>query len=232
MIMEKDPVSGLGLAMLVIRPQIALVLSIPFIFKRRRVWWWFCVGALALAIYCFILVGVRGTQDFIHVLFLSAGGQGYGINQNAMFNFIGMMFRIFPHTNPAFGQRLAWEFYLLVIIGLSILWWRVPKIQLWHQVLALSLSMFIAPHLHYHDLSFLVLPVLGLSLIIARSWPGHSKVVLVALPVTASLVLLFTDIWDPLRFVIPYLLILTLPILSWLFETRHPAQVITTPQLG
>ena len=34
---EKDPLAGLGLAMLVIRPQIALVLAIPFIFKRRRV---------------------------------------------------------------------------------------------------------------------------------------------------------------------------------------------------
>jgi hypothetical protein len=37
MFMQKDPLSGLGLAMLVIRPQIALVLAIPFIFKRRRV---------------------------------------------------------------------------------------------------------------------------------------------------------------------------------------------------
>ena len=233
MLKEKDPLAGLGLAMLVIRPQITLVLAIPFIFKRQRVWWWFCGWALALALYSFILVGVRGTRDFIHLLFLSAGGQGYGITQNAMFNFIGMFLRIFPHVSLGFAQSLAWLLYVAAIIGLSILWWRVPKLQIWHLVLASSLSLFIAPHLYFHDLSFLLLPVLGACLIIARRFqPDHSRAFFVVLPFVCSLVLLFADLWDPLRFTVPYLLMLALPLLAWFFETHPPSQgIITSPQM-
>jgi hypothetical protein len=34
----RDRVAGLGLALAAIRPQVALVLALPFLFKRRRVW--------------------------------------------------------------------------------------------------------------------------------------------------------------------------------------------------
>lgn len=227
--MEKDPLAGLGLAMLVIRPQIALVLAIPFLFKRRRVWWWFCACALALAIYSFILVGLKGTQGFIHLTFLSAGGEGYGINLNAMFNLIGMLVRIFPHADLGFVQNFSWIFYLSAIIGLSILWGHVSKIELWHLVLASSISVFISPHLHYHDLSFLLLPILGASLTIApRFQPGRSRIILAVLPVVCSLALLFADLWDPARFTIPYLLMLALPVLSWFYTTHPPAEEVPT----
>jgi hypothetical protein len=181
-----------------------------------------------------MLVGVRGTQDFIHLLFLSAGGQGYGITQNARFNFIGLFLRIFPQTSLAFAQSLAWVLYLLAIIGLSILWWRVPKLQLWHLVLASSLSLFIAPHRYFHDLSFLLLPALSTSLIIACSFqPGHSRAFLVVLPVACSLARLFADLSDPLRFTIPYLLMLVLPLLAWSYETHPLSQgIITSSQMG
>jgi Glycosyltransferase family 87 len=231
MLREKDPLAGLGLAMLVIRPQIALLLSIPFIFNRRQVWWWFCGGALALSIYSFLLVGVRGSKDFINLLFQNAGGQSTGMNPNAMFNFVGMALRIFPHTDLAFVQNLAWAIYLAATIGLCILWGRTPKLQLWHLVLASSLSLFIAPHLHFHDLSFLLLPILGMSLILARRiQSGHSRALLVALPLVCSLALLFGDIWDPVRFVIPYLIMLALPLVAWFYATHPPAQGILTVQ--
>jgi hypothetical protein len=227
MLTEKDLLAGLGLAMLVIRPQIALVLAIPFLFKRRRVWWWFCAWALAFAIYSFILVGLKGTQEFIQLTFLSAGGQGYGINLNAMFNLIGMLLRIFHNADPGFVQNFSWVFYLSAIIGLSILWGRVSKIELWHLVLASSISVFISPHLHFHDLSFLLLPLLGTSLILARRiQPGQSRARLAALPLLCSLALLFGDIWDPIRFVIPYLMMLALPLLAWFYTTHAPAQGI------
>jgi hypothetical protein len=228
MLREKDPLAGLGLAMLVIRPQIALLLSIPFIFNRRRVWWWFCGGSLALSIYSFLLVGVRGSQDFIRLLFQNAGGQSAGMNPNAMFNFVGMALRIFPHTEIGFIQNLAWALYLVAIIGLSILWGRVRNLQLWHLVLAASLSLFIAPHLHYHDLSFLLLPILGVSLIVARNQPAGSRFLLLILPVSCSLALLFADLWDPARFILPYLLMLILPVLSWFYTTHPPAQEVPT----
>jgi len=122
--------------------------------------------------------------------------------------------------------------YLAAIIGLSILWGRAAKISLWQLVLACSISLFVAPHLYFHDLSFLLLPLLITALIIAeRIRPGQSRAVLVALLLVCSLTLLFGDIWDPIRFVFPYLIMLALPLLSWFYTTRPPAQEIPTQQM-
>lgn len=77
----------------VTRPQIAVILAVPFLFNRRRVWWWFCGGAAFLALYSLALVRFEGVRDFISLLRISAIGQGFGMNQNAMFNFTGMVLR-------------------------------------------------------------------------------------------------------------------------------------------
>ena len=226
MVVKKDNVAGLGLAMTVIRPQIALVLSIPFLFNRQRVWWWFCTGAAGLALYSLALVGFGGIRDFIHLMVVSAAGEGYGMIQNHMFNFTGMMLRMFPQVNVGLVHGLAWGLFLAVIIGLSVIWRLTSRIQLWHLVLAACLSVFAAPHLHSHDLAFLLLPVLVTSLIITRCKPSQSKFGPAVLPVAASLVLLFAEIWDPLLFTVPYLLMLALSALAWFYETRRSPERI------
>ncbi|MCX6033374.1 MAG: glycosyltransferase 87 family protein [Chloroflexi bacterium] len=83
---NNDRLAGLGLSLALIRPQIALVLAVPFLFRRRKVFGWFCAGAAALGFYCFLQVGWTGALDYLHILTVSAGGEGYGMAEMAMFN--------------------------------------------------------------------------------------------------------------------------------------------------
>jgi hypothetical protein len=219
---QNDPVAGLGLAMLIIRPQIALILSVPFLFNRRKVWWWFCGGAAVLTLYSLVLVGFGAAGDFIHLLLISAVGQGYGLTQGAMFNFNGMMLRIFPQININLVHGLAWGLFVLSIAGLSILWKTSGQIGMKHLVLAICLSLFAAPHLHYHDLAILMISLLGLVLIII---PFGKQTILtyISFIILASIILLLGEWWDPLRFSFPYLIMAVVPLIAWKMEKQVEA---------
>jgi hypothetical protein len=236
MVRGKDWAAGLGLAMTVIRPQIALVLAVPFLFKRRKIWWWFVAGATVMVFYSMSLVGVRGVKDFIHLVTISAGGQAYGLNEVDMFNFTGMVLRLFPGIQMGLLHGLAWALFLATLVGLSILWRISPTIRIRHLVLAACLSLFASPHLHFHDLGFLLIPLFGLIII------GGNKGQIIDIPIlssdmaflrtdfhlesthcvafllTASLILLFGELWDPVRYTIPYLLMIILPLVVWKLE--------------
>jgi len=223
MVVKKDRLAGLGLAMTIIRPQIAVILAVPFLFNRRRVWWWFCAGAAGLALYSLALVGFGGLRDFIHLMLVSAAGEGYGMIQNAMFNFTGMMLRLFPRVNVGLVHGLAWGLFPVAIVGLSVLWKVSPQISLRQLILAVCLSLFAAPHLNYHDLALLLVPVFGVVLVMENGNNTSRFTRLAVLPVTASLALLFADLWDPLRYSIPYLLMVVLPLLAWRMEKPDEA---------
>ena len=45
----------------------------------------------AAGLYSLLLVGWGGVLDFLKLMQLSASGWGYGINQEAMYNFLGLM---------------------------------------------------------------------------------------------------------------------------------------------
>jgi hypothetical protein len=218
-IMKNDIPAGIGLALTVIRPQIALLLAVPFFFNRRKTWWWFCVGVAVLGLYSFLLVGPSGVRDFITLLMISAKGEGFGMSQNAMFNFTGMALRLFPHVNPDVIHWMAWGLFLAVIIGLS-LWWKVSaEISYRHIVLISTLSVFAAPHLHYHDLALLLIPVLGLALVGIEK--GNLRKWMAAiLPMLVSVPLLIAEWWDPFRYTLPYLIMVALLALTWFYETH------------
>ena len=223
---DDDRVAGLGLSLMLIRPQIAVVLAIPFLFRRRKVFWWFCGGAAALGLYSLAMVGLDGVQDYLRILTISVGGQGYGLNQSAMFNFTGLAFRLLPRIDPIMIRWLAWGLFAAGIVGLSVLWKVSPAIRLRHLGLAVLTSLFVAPHLHYHDLALLLLPILGFAIILVEAGvlrPEKSMY----LPVVFSLLLLLGDI-SPARFVIPYLVMAFLVVGLWfpvklLFTSRKMA---------
>ena len=87
-------------------------------------------------------------------------------------------------------------------------------------------KLFAAPHLHYHDLALLLLPILGFAIILVEAGvlrPEKSMY----LPVAFSLLLLLGDI-SPARFVIPYLVMAFLVVGLWfpvklLFTSRKMA---------
>ena len=221
-IMKKDIPAGIGLALTVIRPQIAVMLAVPFFFNRRKIWWWFCVGAAALFAYSFIQVGWTGVKDYLHILTISAGGIGYGLSEAAMFNFTGLVLRLAPGLGIGLVHALGWGLFAAALAGLCAVWRFSKSIDYRHIALAATLSLFAAPHLHYHDLAFLIIPIICLALAGVES--NRIKINYAsALPLAVSLALLFADLWDPLRYTVPYLLMAALPAFTWMVEKRYEA---------
>jgi hypothetical protein len=209
-----DRLAGLGLALTLVRPQVALVLALPFLFRRRKILAWFCLGAAALGLYSYLQVGWGGAVDYYHLLTLSAAGQGYGIAEAAMFNLVGALLRLVPGLDPQAVHAIGWGVYAASLLGLCLLWGFSKQVQLWHLALAVTLSLFAAPHLHYHDLALLAVPLVGLAAagVAAGRLPVRRAALL---PLLASIVLLFAGFWAPVRFSVPYIVMLALPLATW-----------------
>ena len=60
--------AGLGLSLTTVRPQVALFLAIPFLFKHRKVFWGFVLGSAILAGISLWLLKLDGTLKFIESL--------------------------------------------------------------------------------------------------------------------------------------------------------------------
>jgi hypothetical protein len=214
---NNDRLAGFGLSLTLIRPQVAIVLAVPFLFRRRKVFGWFYVGAAALGFYSFLQVGWMGAQDYLHILTISARGEGFGLNQEAMINLTGLLLRIAPRLDFGLVHAIGWGFFAATLVGLCVLWGQSKTIGYSHISLAVCLSLLAAPHLHYHDLALLAVPLVGLG--IAGVAAGRLTVSRAAtFPMVASVILLFSEFWDPARFTVPYLLMVGLPVAAWMVE--------------
>jgi Glycosyltransferase family 87 len=159
-----DVESGLGLALTVIRPQLILPLSLPFIFKRRRIWWWFLAGAAVLGILSVLMVGRQGVKDFLSLLAASANGEMVAIHSYDMYNLMGMLIRLFPELDMNTITTISWAVYLLTIVLFCVWWARSKDITPAQFGIATVLVLFVSPHLHDHDLALLLVPIVALCL--------------------------------------------------------------------
>ena len=191
----KDWVSGLGLSMTALRPHIAILLVIPFFFnkKKRNIWWWFIVGTALLGIISVAWVGVDGIKGFAHIILISAGGRGYHQNEENMINLLALMLRFFPFIPDDIIRAITWGVYGATLIGLSIMWSRAVQIQEKLVGITIMLSIFTAPHVHYHELSLTTIPllILILALIRGKYWTPQDAVML---PLIISSTLLLSSI--------------------------------------
>ncbi len=204
LITGRDVLAGGGLALAILRPQIALMLAIPFIFRRRKVWWSFCVVAGLFALFSILLVGWTGVRDYLLLIGISAQGLGFGAGEHGMLNFTGLVLRLFPHGDLTVIHAVGWGLFCVALAGLSTWWRRSSIIHFRHIALAGILSLFFAPHLHYHDLALLLVPSLALGLAAIRS-KKLSAVDLAGLITLASLSLSISFVWKPLLNTLPYL---------------------------
>jgi hypothetical protein len=200
-----DRLAGLGLALTTIRPHIALLLAIPFLFKRRKVWWWFIAGAAGLAVFSFLVVGIKGTENFLHILTISASGEGYKINEAAMINFLGLLRRLVPSLASEPARGVSWVVYFLGIIFLCIIWARAERITVRHAGSAILVALLAAPHLHYHDLVLLLIPLFCV-IVIIRNGKYLDQGVAGHFPLITSWLLIVSNFLPALKFSIPYLL--------------------------
>ena len=217
MLTKRDWLAGLGLAGMTVRPHLALPLALPFLFKRRGVWWWFLIGASSLALFSLAYVGVDGIEGFFRVLLVSGRGENYHTGEEHMFNTIGLLVRTVLALPRLYVRWTGWSTYLLAIIGLCVLWARVPRVEERHVSLAVILSLFTAPHSHINDLVLLIVPVVGLLLVLVRKRYLLEQDA-VFLPLGVSLVLLFSFFTESLKYSLSYLVMLFLLLAVWFPE--------------
>jgi hypothetical protein len=217
----EDGWAGVGLGLMTIRPHIALLLAIPFIFRRQRVWWAFVGTAAVLVVFSVILIQTDGTGNFLRMLTISGSGEGYKINEFAMVNLIGLLRRLVPEFSSASTRLVGWIAYACAIIVLCVLWVRSRALDERHFGLAVILSLFFAPHLHYHDLTLLLIPIACVMLFVARKGWGDLKTT-AHLPLAVSLFLLLGGLVPVLKYNLPYLVMVILGLALWFPAKRFP----------
>jgi hypothetical protein len=184
--------AGIGLALTLIKPHLALPLVVPLVVTWRKEARWFLLASLALMAYSFLLVGWQGWLDFFNLIEITAKGGGFGVKQDMMFNFTGLVLRSVPTLPPELMQSITWGMYGLTIALLCWLWWirRAHMMTPHYLVLIMLLIIFYAPHLYYHDLALLLPPALIITLLLAEQNDGRAKAGAVVLVAACSLLLL------------------------------------------
>ena len=191
---KKDWLTAIGVALTSVRPHLYLVFFVPLLFYNYRVVWKYIFITGTLALFSILLIGWNGTLDFINILQISAGGTWYGMNENAMFNLIGLISRSLPFLELNFIRILGWVGYIASILFLCFIWAKKEKSVSWLISLTIILSLFFAPHLHYHDLTLLMIPLV----IVGRQSKNTTNLIL-----GISLTLLLIK---PLYYILPYVL--------------------------
>jgi len=216
---ECDGFAGLSLALTLIRPHMGLMLGLPFLFKRRKVWWWFCAAAGILVLVSVLLLGWTGIVNFLRILATSADGEGNKFfNENLMVNLIGLLRRIFPLLEAAFVRLIGWIGFAAAIIYLCVVWGKNAGIKERHIGLAVIVTIIGVPHIHYHDLALLLIPIIGvIRVMLDKKLLKISDAVL--LPLSASLLLFVSYLLLPvLKYFIPYLLEILMLAALWFPE--------------
>lgn len=200
---KKDWLTGLGLALTTIRPHICLFLAIPFLFKNRQIWWRFFVIAATLVIISIALLGIRGVSEFVNVLIVTAGGNWPGTHQAYMLNLLGLMIRTLPFIPENLIRVFAWSGYIIGIGLISQMWYRTKEFEDQLAGISILAALFFAPHLHYHDLALLIIPIF---MVIRRNKSSLPLSKLITLTLGLSLVLFISSLSPSIYITLPYIL--------------------------
>ena len=225
MLSGRPLLAGLGLSMTTVRPHIALLLALPMLFHNRKIFLGFLLGSGVLASLSISILGLQGTQEFIDILLLSAAGTGHGIKQAAMFNLIGLLMRIMPWLGEDGVRLMGWVIYGTAIIALCVLWSKRNFLQDWRIGLTVTLAVFVAPHLHFHDLTLLLIPLFEM-MRLSRANDVFKMPTAVAAPLAISILLLMSNISPSLQYTIPYLIMLALVSYPYWARARADATVL------
>jgi hypothetical protein len=164
----KDLFAGLGLSLTTVRPQVALFLAIPFLFRHRKVFWGFVLGGSVLALISLSLLRVDGMLRFIQSIRYIESTVWIERHAIDMPTISGIIRRNFVFSNAAPVKTFVWVCYLLGIIGFSVFWFRSQSIHERHIGLITLASIFLLPYAHYHDLILLLIPIFCLLRIYQR----------------------------------------------------------------
>lgn len=155
----KDNLAGIALGLTVLRPHLAIAISIPILFARPKAFRAFFLTGLVLVVYSLALVGPEGFRGILNTVLITAKDADATTQQRAMYNLVGIFSRL------GISAFWAWPIYIGSIVLISILW-RRRGITLSTFGLCILCALFTSPHLHAHDLSLLLVPLLA--------WPAFS----------------------------------------------------------
>jgi hypothetical protein len=213
-LMKKDWLGGLGLAVMTVRPHLALPLALAFLFsKRRGIWWWFLLGVIFLAGFSLVYMGINGVEGFLRILAFSGSGVNLTTGENNMLNLIGLLMRLMPGIPTQTIRWIGWGVYFAAMLGLCIYWARRPAIGEREISLAVILGMLTTPHLHLHDFVLLVVPLASFIILARRKHLLAGDIILV--PLAISLAFLLSFFAESLQSYIPYVVMLVLFLLVW-----------------
>ena len=159
MLNQRETLAGLALSLLTLRPQMALFFAVPLFFWSHKALRAYLLGSIALAILSLSLLGMQGSLDFIHLLQISASGEWFGMSETAMFNLLGLVLRLFPGIEAELARQITWVLFILTGLG-TVLFFARSKIANEKKFgFAIVVFLLTSPHLHYHDLSLLLIPI-------------------------------------------------------------------------
>jgi hypothetical protein len=205
----RDWLAGAGLALTSIRPQVTVLLAVPYLFRRQKVFGWFCLAGAMLGAASLVILGVNGTRGFLDLLLVSVGGEWYGLKEPLMVNLVGLIWRIAPGLGANIIHLIGWVLYGGTLAGLCAVWRRSREITEKQIGLAIVLTVFVVPHLHYHDLTLLLVALAVALLILVRE--GYLRAQKAALiPLALSLAFLLSNFAVILKLNFPYLVMLLL----------------------
>ena len=211
---KQDWLISAGLALTTIRPHISIALAVPLLFRHQRAWWRSILLISILAVISVMILNVQGIVEFVNILRVSSEGSWFGMKPAAMLNLLGFILRIVQFPNSGTASLIGWLIYLAGIVIICGLWQRSNIID--GRLLGLSILIVVvtAPHLHLHDLTLLIFPLLfvandRIATLSESRWA--------TIPLGTSLFLIIGILWDVVYFILPYMLFI---ILAWLLLYR------------
>lgn len=156
--------AGLALGLTAIKPHLTLALGVPMLLTRPRTTPGLLLSTGGLGALSVAMVGAEGVRDYLALIALSNAGEGFGLNQDAMYNLTGALSRAAPVLDPTVRNLIKWGAFLLAIAAITWLWRRRDAgMDMTSIGAAVVLTLLVAPHLHAHDLSLLALPTMALA---------------------------------------------------------------------
>ncbi len=181
--------AGIGLSLITIRPQMALIWAIPFLVKRRKIFWGFVIGGAVLVILSLALIQVNGLLDYVKILRVVEGGMWDHPHAVDMPTISGILRRNLPLLDQSIYRSIMWGGFAAGVAGVCIWWARVKEINEQHLGLLSLLALLFVPYAHYHELTLLLIPTFCLMRIFARKNLVSSKN-LALIPIAISLLLM------------------------------------------
>ncbi len=199
MLKKQDLTAALGLTLVTTRPHLCIALAVPLVFRHWRIAWRFACLAGALAIFSILILTPNGVLGFLNLLRISAEGTWFGMKPEAMYNLLGLIIRSLPPLDANTINILSWVVFGIGLVIIAVLWARAKNID--ERLLGLTIILVIvtAPHLHLHDLTILLIPLL----LITKSElikTLHPALLLIG----TSFILLTGMLIDSLYYVLPY----------------------------